>query len=138
MSAVPVQLTIPQVFTNAQDSAFAINQDGTANSSSNPAAPGSIVAIWLTGGGAASPGASDNTINTKLSGGQFLTSVYSPGAGVNGYQSLEVDYAGDAPAQPSGIIQINFRVQEGLADEAYSYVVQIGSAVSPQFSVWVQ
>ena len=133
---LPVQETLPQIFMNADGTAaVAVNQDGTLNSSSNPAASGSIVAIWLTGGGAASPATSDNTINTGLSQGQFLTSVYSIS---NGYQSLEVDYDGDAPAQPSGIIQINFRVPEKVGAPSTSYFeVQIGNGVSSGFFIWV-
>ncbi len=127
VSPVPVQQTIPQVFVGSNGYAFAVNQDGTINSNSNPAAPGSIVAIWMTGGGAASPGATDNTINTNVSQGQFLTSVYST---ANGYQALEVDYDGDAPGQPSGIIQVNFRVPENANGAFNGYAVQIGSGVS--------
>ncbi len=132
--ALPVEQTLPQVFMNADGSAVAVNQDGTLNSFANPAAPGSIVAIWLTGGGAASPATSDNTINTGLSQGQFLTSAYSV---QNHYQALEVDYSGDAPAQPSGIIQINFRVPEVAGSPNNYFEVQIGNGVSSSFFVSV-
>jgi hypothetical protein len=42
----------PQIFQNADGSVAAVNQDGTINSSSNPAAAGSFVSIWATGTGA--------------------------------------------------------------------------------------
>jgi uncharacterized protein (TIGR03437 family) len=132
--ALPVEEALPQVFMNADGAAAAVNQDGTLNSPANPAAPGSIVAIWLTGGGAASPAASDNTINTGLSQGQFLTSVYAVD---NNYQALEVDYSGDAPAQPSGIIQINFRVPDVAGSTNNYFEVQIGSGISSSFNVFV-
>jgi uncharacterized protein (TIGR03437 family) len=132
--ALPVKETLPQVIMNADGTAAAVNQDGTPNSSANPAAPGSIVAIWLTGAGAASLAATDNTINTNLSQAQFLTSVYSV---QNNYQALEVDHNGDAPGQPSGIIQINFRVPEVTAGSNTYFEVQIGSGISSSFFVWV-
>jgi uncharacterized protein (TIGR03437 family) len=133
--ALPVEETLPQVFMNADGTAAAVNQNGTLNSSANRAEPGSIVAIWLTGGGAASLAATVNTINANLSQWQFLTSVYSV---QNSYQALEVDYDGDAPAQPSGIIQINFRVPEIAGSPNNNYFeVQIGSGVSSSFFVWV-
>ncbi len=132
--ALPIQETVPQVFTNADGSAVGVNQDGTLNSGSNPAVSGSIVSIWLTGGGAASLAASDNTINTSLNQGQFLTSVYSV---EDEYESLEVDYDGDAPNEPSGIIQVNFRVPEPVSINS-NFEVQIGSGVSSRFLLWVE
>lgn len=133
---LPVEETLPEVFLSANGTAAAaMNQDGTLNSSANPAAPGSIVAIWLTGGGAASLAATDNTINTNLSQGQFLTSVYSV---QNNYQALEVDYSGDAPAQPSGIVQINFRLPAVVTGPNNYFEAQIGSGISSSFFVSVQ
>jgi uncharacterized protein (TIGR03437 family) len=46
---VSVDDSIVGVFQNADGSAKAVNQDGTINSSSNPAKVGSIVSIWATG-----------------------------------------------------------------------------------------
>lgn len=128
--ALPIEETIPQVLLNADGTTAAVNQDGTSNSPANHAAPGSIVSIWVVGGGASYTGASDNTINANPGYAQFLTSVYYAGAS---YPSLEVDYAGDAPDQPSGIMQINFRIPEGLGG---LYEVEIGTGVTSAFTIY--
>ena len=47
--------------------AIALNQNGTLNSASNPAAAGSVVTIWATGAGQDnSPGDQDALIATQL------------------------------------------------------------------------
>jgi uncharacterized protein (TIGR03437 family) len=45
--------------------ALALNQDGTANSSANAAPPGSIVVLYITGGGQTNPAGVDGQIATN-------------------------------------------------------------------------
>jgi len=136
---MPVEQTLPQVFTDINGFALAVNQDGTLNSSDHPAVAGSVVSIWLEGGGAASAAATDNAINAGLSDGQFPTSVLTNVNSVDGgFESLEVYYDGDAPALPSGMIQMNFRLPEVLhAPTGIAlYEVQAGPGVSHQFALF--
>jgi uncharacterized protein (TIGR03437 family) len=51
----------PAIFTTATGAA-AVNQDGTINSSSNPAKLGWVVSIWTTGIGAVDPAPPDGQI----------------------------------------------------------------------------
>jgi uncharacterized protein (TIGR03437 family) len=106
---------VPAVFAGV------VNQDGSVNSESNPASPGSIVSIWLTGRAAA-----DLSV---LHAGDYQQSL-----------SLEVVYAGDAPGLVRGIGQVNFRlpVSFGLtAGTARNFLVQSGGASSAPFTVYV-
>ena len=57
----------PGVFITGQDSAIAVNQDGTLNSSTNPAQVGSIVTLYVTGLGAISPAPADGAMVQFLS-----------------------------------------------------------------------
>jgi uncharacterized protein (TIGR03437 family) len=70
---------MPQVFTNSTGAARAANQGGSMNTSTNPAQPGSIVSIWMTGGGAA-PASSDNTIDSALDSNPYPVSVLAANA----------------------------------------------------------
>ncbi len=92
------------IFSNADGSWAAVNQDGTINSSSNPAKEGTIVSIWGTGFGNAA-GAVNGTV-TKVANNWCPYCQISTGNG-----SETVQYAGAAPGLIDGIMQINFMVQ---------------------------
>ena len=95
---------------NAANQAAVLNQDGTLNSPSNPAAPGSIIAIYGTGGGQTNPmgrtGALSPLIQAQLS---LPVAVQIDG------QNADVIYAGAAPGLISGAIQINVRIPHTTA-----------------------
>jgi uncharacterized protein (TIGR03437 family) len=132
---VPVKPTLPQVFANLYGVAAAENQDGTLNSASNPATSGSIVAIWVTGGGAQDY-TPDNRINTALRGNPWPVSILAtdPRIPFPAPTSLEVLYAGDAPGQPSGVIQVNFVLPAWFSGDIYQ--IQIGAAAAT-FTIYV-
>ena len=98
---------IPEIFRNPDGTAVAVNQDGTLNSSSNPAPYGSYVSIWATGTkpAGAAPGYA----------GQIATAAnnYSCCAiAINGLMP-PVTYAGAAPGVALGVVQMNFQVVTG-------------------------
>jgi uncharacterized protein (TIGR03437 family) len=63
----PVTIAAPGIFvTSAANQAAVLNQDGTPNSPANRAAPGSIVAIYGTGGGATSPAGQTGAISPLI------------------------------------------------------------------------
>jgi uncharacterized protein (TIGR03437 family) len=103
---VPANRGRPGIFrlrAGVSSQALALNQDGTLNGDSNPAARGSIVAVWGTGfppidapcatGGLNPPGP------VNLAGG------WRAGVGI-----ADVVYAGSAPGLLCGIVQINLVV----------------------------
>jgi uncharacterized protein (TIGR03437 family) len=83
-----------------------LNEDGTGNSKDRPAAPGSVITIYVAGLGPTEPPAVDGMINRA--------GAPSPKAAVdvliNWWLPGDMLYAGPAPGQPAGIAQINFRV----------------------------
>jgi uncharacterized protein (TIGR03437 family) len=98
----------PGLFTTGTGQAAAVNEDGTLNSESNPAARGSIVLIYATGQGQA-----PNNVSLKI--GQYIA---------------ELLYAGPAPGFP-GLMQINAKVPGGfLPPGVQPVVLSVGSAVS--------
>lgn len=136
----------PQVFGSATSGVFlaaALNQDGTINSSANPAALGSIVTVWATGAGLFSPGwFADGTI-VNASGptlDSFDTiSIPLPVSvlahiALPGLDSTQVLYAGAAPNAVQGVIQIDFALP---ANPTLQFQLQIGSALSDPFYIWV-
>lgn len=138
-----VQPTVPQVFADIFGHAMAVNQDGTLNSASNPAAMGSIVAVYMTGAGDVIGGRPDDQINTSLNDNPFPISVLSSAnAEGGGLLSLEVLYDGDAPLQPSGVSQINFRLPAAtrlpVGGGALSFQIGAGTSVSDSYSLYVK
>jgi len=114
----------PAVFKDSQGFALALNQDQTANTASNPAAPGSIVSIWATGDPDI-PNRPDGTILPNY-GGYELT---LPPSVLAGGGSLEVVYAGDAPGGVLGLMQINFRLQPSYypGTTAFGFNLRVGA-----------
>jgi uncharacterized protein (TIGR03437 family) len=109
----------PALFTSdatGQGQAAAINQDNSVNSASNPAPAGSVVALYATGGGALTADA--------------LPRLALPVAATVGGLYAQVLYAGVAPGEPDGTIQINVQVPAGLTSGAAEVVVTIGDAGS--------
>ena len=100
-------IAAPAVFVNSDDSAAAINQDGTVNSQANPAPSGSYVSIWATGTGY-SPG-SDGQMATGPNEFCEPGLLYCPVFQYDG-TPVNVSYTGAAPGEVNGVIQINFQV----------------------------
>lgn len=100
---VAVDPMIPGIFQNPDGSAKAINQDGTLNSSSNPAKAGTIVSIWATGfGNDAGPSHGAVTVGA---------SNWCPYCQINiGGTNETVEYGGAAPGLIDGVMQVNFMV----------------------------
>ena len=108
VAEVRVIESAPGVFVADSSGQGAIlNQDGSANSIKNGAAPGSIVSIYATGEGQTTPTGADGVINgTKLPlpKPQLPVTVQ-----ING-EPAEVLYAGAAPGQVAGMMQVNARI----------------------------
>jgi uncharacterized protein (TIGR03437 family) len=83
----------------------ALNQNGSVNSSSNPAASGSIISIFATGLGAMTPQLPDGAVSSVA----VNTTVIVPQISVN-RQPSELLYVGNAPTLVQGVVQINLRL----------------------------
>lgn len=109
--------------------ATAFNQDGSVNSSVNPAPAGTVVVLYATGGGQTSPAGVDGSIT----GSDSLPQLVLPVAVNIGGQPAQVLYAGGAPGMVAGLLQVNAQIpaaaQAGLA---VPVTLQIGGQTSPQ------
>jgi len=104
----------PGIFTadnSGTGQAVAANQDYTLNGSQNPAAAGSMVILYATGGGLNSPAVPDGSV---IAAGQLPRPVLPVTAQIGG-QPATVLYAGGAPGMAAGVMQLNLQVPNGVA-----------------------
>jgi len=116
----PVSQIAPGVFTVDGVHAAALNQDGTINSATNPAAPGSIVTVYATGLGPISPPPADgtvvgvplpsNVVQTVVEGLEISYPILPFGGGGVYSVPAPTTYAGPAPDLVAGATQVNFQV----------------------------
>ncbi|HLW77933.1 MAG TPA: hypothetical protein VKS01_13140 [Bryobacteraceae bacterium] len=114
--AVTLAPAAPGLFADSTGQASALNQDGTVNSASNPAASGSIAVLYGTGQGVGALPA-------------FVT--------IGGYPA-NVLYAGPVAGYP-GLMQINVQLPSGyIGAGPQNVVVTIGDASSqPAVFLWL-
>jgi len=104
----------PAIFTldsSGRGPAALLNENGTVNSSSQPAAKGSIVVFYATGAGQTSPPGSDGLI---VSGSSLPAPLLPVTVRIGGLDAT-VLYAGAAPGLVSGVLQVNVRVPSNVA-----------------------
>ncbi len=137
---VPVLSARLGVFTlgeNGAGQAAIINEDGTVNSPSNPAAPGSTVSIYGTGGGLTTPPGADNqTTGPNLIPITASTYVALESDGTDcdePYFPAAVTYYGGAPESVPGLVQINAQLPaEAPAGNAVPLFVRLDSGTVEQ------
>jgi uncharacterized protein (TIGR03437 family) len=88
----------------------ALNQDGSINSSTNPAHPGDVVSIFATGLGAMTPQPTDGSRPSQ----PVATPVVPPIVRLQCCEAAAVYYMGNAPDQVQGFVQINFRLPQSM------------------------
>ena len=121
-----LEATAPGIFTSdssGSGQADILNEDYSVNSEENPAAPGSVVVVYATGGGQTTP--PDSTGSTVMSQAQVAASV----SATIGGQSASVIYAGQAPGEVAGVMQVNLQVPNGITG-AVPVVLTIGGVAS--------
>lgn len=131
-SASPVTLnvvpTTPGIFTTSgsgSGQAAVINQDGTVNSASNPAAKGTVVSIYATGGGQTSPAG----VNGQIVGMPLPQTVAQTSVTIDG-QTAQVTYAGGSPGLYAGVLQVNAAVPQAAKSGTVSLTLNIGGTTS--------
>jgi uncharacterized protein (TIGR03437 family) len=127
---VAVQGSAPGLFTlnsTGQGQAAAINQDGTINTLMSPAPVGSFISLYATGEGQTLPtGVDGKPASNSPPVPDLPVSVTIGGVTVN-----DLQYAGGAPGEVAGILQINVQIPNGIATgSAVPVSVQIGNASS--------
>jgi uncharacterized protein (TIGR03437 family) len=134
-----VSASTPGLFTadgTGTGQAAAINQDGTKNSVSNPAPIGSVISLYATGGGPTSPLAPDGQVSASpLS---KLTLPVSVSIGGSLLSPAQLQYAGPAPGEIAGVMQLNVPLLPGLTTgSSVPVAIVVGNASSSYQSVTI-
>lgn len=129
-STVPIAATAPGLFTsNASGSGATItlNQDGSVNSSTNAAAAGTVVVLYVTGLGQTDPPGQDGVVSSPKVIAEAVAKVTVTIGGL----PAQVVYAGAAPGQIAGLMQVEAVVPTGAGTGAVPVVVTAGTVSSP-------
>ena len=124
-ATMPVAAAVPAIFSLAETGSGpgAIeNQDYSINGASNPAASGTEIQIFGTGGGSVA-----DAIDGALAPGA-ASLVTQPVTATIGGVNAQVDYAGPAPGLVNGAIQVNLTVPSGLTSGPQPVVITVGTA----------
>lgn len=125
-----VVATAPAMFNIGNNQAAVINQDGTINGATNPAARGSYISIYATGEGQTTPAGVDGLI-------PFLPSRPNASVSVSmGALNAQVLYAGTASFD--GFFQVNAVLPLGLVPGAVPLTLSVGGVASPVLNVYVK
>jgi uncharacterized protein (TIGR03437 family) len=129
-----VQAANPGIFGAATANgrvAAVLNADGTVNSAANPAAAGSVVSLFATGGGLTNPNFGDGVAADRAAPLLLAATVAVNNAIANLY------YAGAAPGYV-GVVQVNFQVpdQTSVKSGANSLALSIGGESNSDSAVF--
>jgi len=121
---LPVAGAAPGLFSansSGTGQAAALNEDGSFNSPARPAAIGNIITLFATGEGQTTPAGIDGKLASDLPPSPLLPVTLT----IGGHQAA-VLYAGGAPGEVAGVMQINVRVPAGITPgDAVPVVLQV-------------
>ena len=124
-----VAASAPGIFSSdgtGKGQAAAVNQDNSLNTAGTPAKIGDVVVLFATGEGQTNPGGVDGKPATVP-----IPQPNLPVAVVIGGQTVKPQYAGGAPGEVAGVMQINVQIPSGIQiGNAVPVVVQVGSVSS--------
>lgn len=131
--SVPMAAAAPGLFTSGTG-ALAWNQDGTLNAATNAAPAGSVLVLYATGLGQTDPAGQD--------GGRYgdlvLAETVAPVTATVGGKAATVIYAGGAPDQIAGVMQVEVVVPTGAGTGAVPVVITSSGASSVAASVYLK
>ena len=129
--SVSVASSAPGIFTydsTGQGQAAAISQDGvTVNTAATPAKIGDIISLYATGEGQTTPAGVD---------GKPASVPYPypnlPVTATVGGQNATIIYAGGAPEEVAGLMQVNVQIPAGIqTGNTVPVILRVGNASSP-------
>jgi uncharacterized protein (TIGR03437 family) len=126
-----LRLPAPGIFTSDQTGAgqaAALNvSDGTVNSAVNPVKIGGYISLYATGEGR----------TTVSSAGMPPRPILPESVTVGGIQGT-VQYAGGAPGQAAGLMQVNVQIPNGVQPGGYvPIVLHVGDVTTTPGAVWI-
>ena len=124
---IPVAATAPGIFTadsTGTGQAAVVNQDGSVNSAAHPAEHGSVVSIYATGEGQTSPAGVTGSVTKAQNSpvAQILVNI--------GGVATTVQYAGSAPGDVAGVLQVNAVVPASVGSGPQAVMLTVGGVVS--------
>jgi uncharacterized protein (TIGR03437 family) len=126
--SVPVVAASPGLFSansSGTGQGAILNQDGGFNNAQNPAVKGSVIVLFLTGEGQTDPPGSDG----QIANGVFPKPALPVRVDMGGIQA-EVLYAGAAPGQVAGLMQVNAKIPDNSNSGPVPVQVTVGTAQS--------
>jgi uncharacterized protein (TIGR03437 family) len=130
---VPVRAATPAIFsldsTGIGPGAI-LNQDMSVNSTGNPAARGSVIALYCTGGGVTTPATSPDGVVIGVPPQKLAAQPPTAVKVTIGGADAEVQYAGGVPGTIAGFTQINVKVPEVTPGLALPVIVKVGDFTS--------
>ena len=128
-TSAPLAGSAPALFTvdgSGTGEAVATNQDGSANSATNPAAAGTFITLYATGEGQTSPGGSDGQPVSAPQPRPVLPVSVTIG-GLPATVQSAVERTGSA-----GVMQVTVQVPGGVEPgRTVPVVLQVGGVSSP-------
>ncbi len=127
--SIPVAASMPGIFTTNEGGtgqAVVYNQDGTINTVANPAAKGSVIVMYATGEGTTNPPGLDGLVSST---DVLREPVLSVSVTIGG-QTAQVLYAGSAPGNVAGVMEVEAIVPAGTASGTPAVVLTVGTAAS--------
>jgi trimeric autotransporter adhesin len=135
---VPVAASAPSLFSlneTGAGQAAAINAvDNTVNTAANPVKIGGYISLYATGQGQTTPAGVDG----KVASGPVLPMPNLQVSATVGGIPAVVQYAGGAPGEVAGVMQVNVQIPAGVQPGGYVPVVlTVGSASNVGGAAWI-
>ena len=135
--SVPIVSTAPAVFTadsSGKGQAAVVNQDNTLNRTATPTHIGDEIVLFATGEGQTSPAGMDGKPVTGTQTHPILPVTVTIGG-----QAAQVLYAGGAPGEVAGLMQVNVQIPAGIqTGDAVPVVLQVGNTSAPVVTIAVR
>ncbi len=135
---VPVAAVAPALFsangTGAGQTA-AVNGDNSLNDAAHPAAPGGYISLYATGEGQTTPAGQDGKVAARA---LPVPAPQLPVSVTVGGQPATVLYAGAAPGEVAGLMQVVIQIPATVKPGGYVPVVlQVGTATTIAGAAWI-
>jgi uncharacterized protein (TIGR03437 family) len=113
----------------------ALNQNGSIHETTNPAAPGSVVQLYMTGFGTVGGSLVDGGVagaTLQLVRGEVTASTEPPPSGgcglfacaiTGGFKNVDVLFAGAAPGLVLGVDQVNIKVPDDMPSGSHTFTI---------------
>jgi uncharacterized protein (TIGR03437 family) len=133
--SVPVVAATPALFTISglgTGQAVVLNEDGSVNSTTNPAAIGSVISLFATGLGQTTPAGVDGAVP-----GTILPTPNLPVSVLIGGLPAYVLFASAAPSTVEGVFQINVRIPSLAPTGSFVQLVLEAGNTTGAAGVWL-